>query len=128
MKALSIKQPWAWLIVNGWKDIENRTWKTKYQGQFLIHTGLAKPNEAQWNWYQKDMMRLHGVILPPMLPECGVHFGGIVGTACLIDCVEESWSEWFEPGGFGFRLTGAVPLPFKKVKGQLRFFEVDYKT
>ena len=26
MKALSIRQPWAWLIVNGYKDVENRTW------------------------------------------------------------------------------------------------------
>ena len=37
MKALSIKQPWAWLIVNGYKDIENRTWKTNYRGTFLVH-------------------------------------------------------------------------------------------
>ena len=40
MKALSIKQPWAWLIVNGFKDIENRTWRTKIRGEFLIHAGI----------------------------------------------------------------------------------------
>jgi hypothetical protein len=39
MKALSIKQPWAWLIVNGHKDIENRDWRSdnpglKYRGEF----------------------------------------------------------------------------------------------
>lgn len=28
MKAITIKQPWASLIVSGLKDIENRSWKT----------------------------------------------------------------------------------------------------
>ncbi|WP_245839042.1 ASCH domain-containing protein [Yersinia kristensenii] len=43
MKALSIRQPWAWLIVNGYKDIENRTWNTKCRGPVLIHASTAKP-------------------------------------------------------------------------------------
>ena len=38
MKALSIKPPWAGLILAGIKDIENRTWKTAYRGPLLIHT------------------------------------------------------------------------------------------
>jgi hypothetical protein len=37
VKALSIRQPWAWLIANGHKDIENRSWNTNYRGAFLIH-------------------------------------------------------------------------------------------
>ena len=37
MKALSIRQPWAWLIVHGRKDIENRSWRTKFRGRFLVH-------------------------------------------------------------------------------------------
>ncbi len=36
---LSIRQPWAWLIVNGYKDIENRTWSTRFRGKVLIHAG-----------------------------------------------------------------------------------------
>ncbi|MEI3544750.1 MAG: ASCH domain-containing protein [Alphaproteobacteria bacterium] len=36
---LSIRQPWAWLIVNGYKDIENRTWPTHFRGKVLIHAG-----------------------------------------------------------------------------------------
>ena len=35
--ALSIRQPWAWLIVNGYKDIENRDWPTKFRGRMLVH-------------------------------------------------------------------------------------------
>ena len=37
MKALSIRQPWAWLIIHGGKDIENRCWPTKFRGRMLIH-------------------------------------------------------------------------------------------
>ena len=39
MKVLTIKQPWACLIVNGYKEYEFRTWKTNYRGKILIHAG-----------------------------------------------------------------------------------------
>src|SRR5215472_1457845 len=39
MKALSVRQPWAWLIVNGYKPVENRNWLTKFRGRLLIHAG-----------------------------------------------------------------------------------------
>ena len=44
MLALSIRQPWAWLIVHGWKDIENRTWRTRVRGRFLIHAAKGMTN------------------------------------------------------------------------------------
>mgnify|MGYP001114609934 CR=1 FL=1 len=37
MKALSIRQPWAWLIVHAGKNIENRSWRSHYHGRFLVH-------------------------------------------------------------------------------------------
>jgi len=37
MIALSIQQPWAWAIIHGGKDVENRTWPTKFRGRFLVH-------------------------------------------------------------------------------------------
>lgn len=37
MKALSIKEPWSTLIIEGGKTIELRTWRTKYRGPVLIH-------------------------------------------------------------------------------------------
>jgi hypothetical protein len=39
--ALSIRQPWAWLIVNGFKDLENRSWSTAFRGPVWIHAGKA---------------------------------------------------------------------------------------
>jgi hypothetical protein len=38
---LSIRQPWAWLVAHGWKNIENRTWPTGFRGRFLIHAAKA---------------------------------------------------------------------------------------
>jgi hypothetical protein len=37
MKCLSLKQPYAELIVSGKKTTELRTWNTKFRGEFLIH-------------------------------------------------------------------------------------------
>lgn len=48
MKTISIKQPWASLIVEGVKDIENRTWRTKFRGRVLVHAG-AKPEKEPYN-------------------------------------------------------------------------------
>ena len=113
MKALSIRQPWAWLILHG-KDVENRTWRTTFRGKFLIHASLTFDNEA----YET-------------LKECGVKMpvkdkfkrGGIVGRAELVDCVDRSNSPWFL-GPHGFVLENARPLPFRKCKGRLNFFNV----
>jgi hypothetical protein len=42
LKAISIRQPWAWLIVNGYKDVENRIWAANVRGRVLIHVGASK--------------------------------------------------------------------------------------
>jgi len=41
MKAITIKEPWATLIAEGYKEYEFRTWKTNYRGDILIHTGKS---------------------------------------------------------------------------------------
>ena len=45
MKVLTVKQPWATLIVEGIKKYEFRSWKTKYRGEVLIHAGLSEEKE-----------------------------------------------------------------------------------
>ncbi|EGQ13669.1 ASCH domain-containing protein [Prevotella pallens] len=42
MKTLSVRQPWASLLVSGLKDIENRTWAPNYKGRILIHASSTK--------------------------------------------------------------------------------------
>lgn len=113
MKALSIRQPWAWLILHGGKDIENRCWPTRFRGCFLIHAAKGM-TRAEY----EDVEDLS--CLPPFE---ALQRGGIVGTVEIVDCVRESPSEWF-CGPFGFVLRNPQPLPFRPLKGALGFFEV----
>ena len=76
MKVLTIKQPWASLIMLGYKRFEFRSWKTKYRGKILIHAGQGIDKEA--------MKRLQKYI-PKDMPK-----GKILGKAKLVDCVKMS--------------------------------------
>ena len=117
MKALSIRQPYAWLIANGHKDIENRTWPTHFRGRVLIHAGVTYPKRD----YADDLesfTRQYGAY-----PERQSMIGGIVGVATIVDCVSQSDSPWFY-GPYGFVLVDAKPLPLVPCKGVLGFFDV----
>ena len=115
--ALSILQPWAWLIVNGYKDVENRVWPTKFRGRSLIHTGKGFDLEAHGDFMKDAKWRR-------LMPKLGdFDRGGIVGAATLTGCVESHSSEWFH-GPFGFALRDAAPLPFMALSGAQQFFSV----
>ena len=116
MKALSIRQPWAWLIANGHKDVENRDWPTRFRGKFLIHA--AKGMTRDEYYFCDDFIRGLNVTLPSMSE---LERGGIVGVAEIIDCVAESDSPWFM-GTHGFVIRNAKILPFRPCKGALGFF------
>jgi len=120
VKALSIKQPWAWAILHAGKDIENRTWKTDYRGRVLIHTG-KKFDAIGWEAL-KDATRFHHKV--PDKSE--FLFGGIVGSVEIVDVVENSPSPWFQ-GPYGFVLRNPVEYDFFPLRGQLGFFEVGKK-
>lgn len=81
MKALTIKQPWASLIISGHKKYEFRTWQTKYRGKILIHAGMS---------IAKDYL--------PFFEEYNLKYtkGAIIGEAELVDCilVDEALNEY----------------------------------
>jgi len=112
MKALSIRQPWAWLIVHGGKDIENRTWKTSFRGEFFVHAAKKFDKTAY------EILTTSGVDLPAPHE---FDFGGIIGKAEITNCVSKSDSPWFL-GPNGFKIFNPVPLPFKPCVGRLSFF------
>lgn len=116
MKALSIRQPWAWLIVNGFKDIENRNWRSFTRGLVLIHAGKAMSEEEYLEAFV--LAQQNGVMLPPA---DDLERGGIVGEAEMVDCVTYSDSPWFF-GDYGFVMADAKPLPFRPCAGKLGFF------
>jgi hypothetical protein len=120
MKALSVKQPWAWLIVNGHKDIENRDWKTSKRERILIHAG----KEIDKNYWQikKQVQEELGIEIPDWQD---LDTGGIVGAVDIVDCVTESDSPWKHgESKFGIVLANAEVLPFRPFLGKLGFFEV----
>lgn len=119
MRALSIQQPWAWLIVNGHKDIENRNWRCHFRGPVLIHAGKRIDRDAMED-LRDGYHPVSGDRLDLDLPEI-FETGGIVGEAVIADCVERSTSAWFV-GRFGIVMRDARPLDFRPCKGALGFF------
>ena len=41
MKAITVRQPWAWAIAHGGKNVENRSAGTRHRGPLAIHAGLS---------------------------------------------------------------------------------------
>jgi len=125
MKVLSIRQPWAWLILNAGKDIENRTWKTNFRGPFLVHAskGCTKDEYVSAVEFAREALdnSYRPITMPPLKR---LLRGGIVGSAEIVDCVDNSESKWFV-GDYGFTLRNAKELEFIPCKGRLGFFNVD---
>jgi hypothetical protein len=120
---LSVRQPWAWLIVNGWKAVENRGWKTHRRGRILIHAS----NGMTLGEYQACYLFVAGFspTVAAAIPSfASLQRGGIIGEAVLLDCVTEHKSEWF-CGPYGFVLDEARPLPFTVCKGKQGFFTIN---
>lgn len=121
MLALSIRQPWAWLILNAGKDIENRNWSTRVRGRVLVHAAKGV-TEGEYE-YGVDAAIAYGCNLRQMPAWKAIERGGIVGSVEIVDCVSDSDSPWFV-GRYGFVLRDPKPLPFTPLKGRLGFFDV----
>lgn len=115
-KVIVIRQPWAWLIVNGFKDVENRRWKTRYRGTLLIQASANLPPRRELG-EDCQFARSRGVKLPAKFEK-----GGIVGEVQIVDCVTSSRSKWFG-GPIGWVLTKPKRLPFLPLKGRLGLFD-----
>lgn len=135
MKALSIRQPWAWLILHAGKDIENRSWRSGFRGRLLIHAGVSLDRDAL-RQFEAGRSPATGEPFPPDILEAihripwrggvvergpDLERGGIVGSVEIVDCVTRSDSPWFF-GPVGFVLRNPVPVPFQPCRGQLGFF------
>ena len=119
MKTLSVRQPEAWLIVQGIKDVENRTWTTKYRGPLLIHASAKAMTQDDID-YLCDMCDIAG---RPYPLEDELPCGGIVGQAVLAEISESSESPWWDGASLAWTLTDAAPLAFVPCKGKLGLWE-----
>lgn len=119
MKALSLKQPFAELILQGRKTIELRKWNTSFRGTFLIHASKMPDTAAMKQFGLSDL---------PL--------GCIVGQATLTQVKHYQNAEHhakdkdkhlasLEWGNYGFILENVKRLPLTPYKGKLNFFEVN---
>ena len=117
MKALTVKQPWAWAIMHGGKDVENRSRPTKHRGQLYIHAGKTHSQEGI------DFLRARGQWPAPTAGTLGM----VIGTVDVIDCHhadacwtgsvdkddnvhEEHCSDWAMEGHYHWVLANPRPL------------------
>jgi hypothetical protein len=127
--ALSLKQPWATLLVAGRKSIEVRRWPTARRGRILIHAARV-PDSRPEGW---------ALISADLLDTARLN-GGIVGVGELTGCIayrsleafaadqprhlnEPAWYE--DPVLYGFSFTSLAILPLRPYPGWMRFFPVE---
>jgi ASCH domain len=127
--ALSVRQPWAALIVAGRKTIEVRKWATAVRGRVFIHAARAADDRPEaWAAVTDDLRPLADLR------------GGVIGAADLTGCVlyrttaqfaadadrHGNDASWFEPPlMYGFSFRGGAPVPFVACRGSTRFFRVE---
>ncbi|NJN54505.1 MAG: hypothetical protein HC804_06980 [Anaerolineae bacterium] len=145
MKALTVRQPWAWAIINAGKDNENRNWHTNFRGRVFIHAAIGMTHD-EYEWAVEEIRDKTRVIkvphtpikLPVLIARWGLFSshdveiptynqlirGAIIGAVEIINCVQESDSPWFE-GKYGFVLARPEPLlePLP-CKGALGFWNI----
>lgn len=136
MKTLSIRQPWANLIVHGIKDIENRSWRTNYRGRVLVHApakadrpdfSIQQAFRTDWDirckcsFLHTDPKEYTETILS------GIPTNAIIGSVEITDCIRDSDSPWAETDCWNWVLRNPVLFdqPILGVKGKLGFWEFD---
>lgn len=136
MKAISVRQPWAWLIMRPditeagvrrqfalsglFKDIENREFGATYVGRLYIHAagGMTREEFERAALFAAD----RGVDELPEMDE--VEAGGLVGYVSLVGCVRESTSRWFT-GPWGWVLREPVPSALRPCAGGAGIFDAE---
>ncbi|MGA8726948.1 MAG: ASCH domain-containing protein [Acidimicrobiales bacterium] len=115
-RVLTVRQPWASLIILGIKPVENRTWPTRHRGRLYIHAGLELDRQAM----ELHEHRFDGE--PPPL-------GAIIGWVDLVDCVRDSTSRWADRGAWHWILSDPValrqPVPARGQMGLWTFGIID---
>jgi hypothetical protein len=126
-KAISIRQPWAHMILHEGKSVENRSWSTSFRGPVLLHAAKGMTRDEFWD----GMCTLEAISRQDRETNnrrrAQIHQamqrGGIVGIVDIVDCVADHPSPWFV-GRYGFVLANPRPLPFVSCRGALGFFDV----
>jgi len=129
IKALSLKQPIAWLIANNYLLVDDRTWGTQHRGTILIH--------ASKGLYQEYYDYLKSNTDIPLPDQDKLEYGGVIGIANLTLCCrprelptdirgeQRAHFNGVNQAHFGFLFEKATPMPFMPCRGKLGIFEID---
>ena len=120
---ISLRQPWAWLVVSGHKDIENRKWQPRHRGQILIHASGSHLSQTYSE--AKAFMADRGLDIPiPIMPFLPTRC--IVGYATLTDVAENHPSPWAMENHLHWVLSHPVAFDDPiSCKGQQGLFKVE---
>lgn len=120
MKALTVRQPWAWAIMLAGKDVENRDWFTHVRERIAIHAAAGMTRRE----YDEGVAFIRELTNVPVPPFTALSRGMVLGTVDLIACVNHSRSPWFR-GQYGFLLRDPQLLPTGPIpaKGALGFWD-----
>jgi hypothetical protein len=119
INCLSVKNPWAYAILNLGKNIENRTKGTGYRGILYIHSSKIPDPNAVTKVFQTA--GFFGRVFPDLTAEeMMLHNGCILGYVNMYDCVKAGLKSnpwWGEPNCFHWYLRDPVllrkPVPAK---------------
>lgn len=100
VKALTIRQPWASLIMAGAKDVENRTWKVQTPVTVLVHAGKVVERDEETRAY---------VAARATWPE-RMSRGALLGAMRIVECTETSESPWAIAGSWHWCIGAVVPF------------------
>jgi hypothetical protein len=98
MLAITVKQPWAEMLVRGAKVHEYRAWKTDYRGRLLIHAGRAYPTRSEMELF---LEMLPGANKPSMYR--AMEWVMQQGRGCIIGEVEIVGVREISAGHPGYR-------------------------
>jgi len=114
LTCITIKQPWAWLIAEGFKTIENRTWQTNFRGKLGIHVGKSN---TDFNLAILKSIEKKGVALPSV-DDLKQQQGFIIATTKITQ-ISNSGNIWAIPGQFHWKLEKPQKIKPIKAVGKL---------
>lgn len=115
--ALSVWQPWAWLIANGHKDVENRGWAPnddRIGSRFAIHASKRRVTKEEYEEFLKIVQEKGIKRFPKSIDE--FDYGAILATAVLHAVSRNSKSYWAQRGAWHWKLISVKKLKPRKIR------------
>lgn len=129
MKVITIKQPWASLIAEGYKIYEFRTWNTKYRGDILIHAGKGVDKKAMDRFKDYNLDYPAGCIIAKAYLTDSIYVDNdfIKKIGPTNPLVYKGIIEKVDWHGYGFKLEKIEKIKPIYINGKLSLWDYDYK-